>query len=127
MPFCPTLLNLNGLPTKNLNPVSCPSASFDSVLCSSVSFGFGSKVSMCPGPPSMKSMMTFFAFAGNIGALRRERIAHRRGRTRRALRREQLGEGERAERGAEAVEHLAAGDRVGNRAGADRMVHGKRL
>src|SRR4051812_2629630 len=31
--------------------------------CSSASFGFGSKVSMCDGPPSIIRKMQFFAFA----------------------------------------------------------------
>ena len=42
-------------------------AFLDSVLWSWVSFGFGSNVSMCPGPPSIKSMMTFLALAGVMG------------------------------------------------------------
>ena len=34
----------------------------------SASFGFGSKVSMCDGPPSIIRKMTFFAFAGKFGS-----------------------------------------------------------
>ncbi len=36
--------------------------------CSSASFGFGSKVSMCDGPPSIIRKMQFFAFAGKCPA-----------------------------------------------------------
>ena len=65
----PTFRKPKGLPTKNLKPSSWPAFSFDSALCKRVSSGLGSNVSICPGPPSMKSMMTALACGKCIGCL----------------------------------------------------------
>ena len=67
MPESPTRRDLKGLPTKNRLPVARPLVRLDSVRCSAFSFGFGSNVSACDGPPSMNSMITAFAFGSCIG------------------------------------------------------------
>src|SRR5262245_26637248 len=43
--------------------------------CSCVRRGFGSKVSTCDGPPSIKRKMTAFALAGKCGAAARDSLA----------------------------------------------------
>jgi hypothetical protein len=62
------LVKIEWAADEKLEAVSWPFFSFDSVLCSSESFGFhfGSKVSMWPSPLSMKSMITFFTRTRNI-------------------------------------------------------------